>query len=300
MRFRQVISKDIMREEVQASISYQTRQAMFQSPIHTTRRGGMIAMLEVIYHAIVRNARSGHRNAVIAMLLNILQGLTLVIAFFIFFHVLGLRSSPIRGDFILYIMSGIFVYITHIKAVGAVASAAGPTSPMMLHRPMNTIVAIVAAAVSALYVQLLSLIVILSCYHLMWSPITIYDPIAAMGFLLLAWFSGCAVGMIFLAISPWFPRFTTLARSMYIRVNMLASGKMFVVNTLPASMIALFDWNPLFHIIDQMRGAVFLHYNPQFTNIEYPIYLSLVLIMLGLMGEFFARQHVSLSWFAGR
>ena len=123
MRFRQVISKDIMREEVQASISYQTRQAMFQSPIHTTHRGGMIAMLEVIYHAIVRNARSGHRNAVIAMLLNILQGLTLVIAFFIFFHVLGLRSSPIRGDFILYIMSGIFVYITHIKAVGAVASA---------------------------------------------------------------------------------------------------------------------------------------------------------------------------------
>ena len=52
--------------------------------------------------------------------------------------------------------------------------------------------------------------------------------------------------------------------------------------------------------LDQMRGAVFLHYNPQFTSVEYPIYVSLVLIMLGLMGEFFARQHASLSWFAGR
>lgn len=257
-------------------------------------------MLAVTYHTIVREARSGHRNAVIAILLNMVQGLTMIFAFLIFYQILGLRSSPIRGDMLLYIMSGIFVYLTHIRAVRAVMSAAGPTSSMMLHRPMNTIIAIVAAAISSLYQQLVTLSVILLIYHIIFTPVVINDPIAALGFFILAWFSGCAVGMIFLALKPWFPRFTDVARTIYIRVNMIASGKLFVVNTLPAAMIAMFDWNPLFHIIDQMRGAVFLHYNPQFTSVEYPIYVSLVLIMLGLMGEFFARQHASLSWFAGR
>jgi ABC-type polysaccharide/polyol phosphate export permease len=273
---------------------------MFQTPIHRSKTSGLFGMLGVTYHTIVRKARGGHRNAVIGMLLNLIQGLTMIVAFLLFFQVLGLRSSPIRGDMMLFIMTGIFVYLTHIKAVSAVMGAGGPTSSMMLHRPMNTIIAIVAAALAALYTQIFTLIVILLIYHIAFNPITIYDPVAAMGYFLMAWFSGCAVGMIFLALKPWFPRFTVIAKTIYIRVNMIASGKMFVVNTLPASMMAMFDWNPLFHNIDQMRGAVFLHYNPQFTNPDYPIYLSLVLIMIGLMGEFFGRQHVSLSWFAGR
>lgn len=260
----------------------------------------MIGMMEVTYHTIVRRARGGHRNAVVGMVLNMLQSLTLIAVFLIFFQVLGIRSSPIRGDMMLYIMTGIFVYLTHIKAVGAVMGAAGPTSSMMLHRPMNTIIAIMASALSSLYRQIITLLVILSVYHIAFKPITIHDPISAMGFFIMAWFSGCAVGMIFLALKPWFPRFTGIAKNLYVRVNMIASGKMFLVNSLPASMIAMFDWNPLFHNIDQMRGAVFLHYNPQFTSVSYPIYLSLVLIMIGLMGEFFARKHVSLSWFAGR
>lgn len=273
---------------------------MFQTPVYRTKTRGMIGMLEVIYHTIVRSVRSGHRNAVVAMLMNVVQGLTMIIAFVFFFQLLGVKGSPIRGDFLLFIMTGVFLYITHIKALGAVAGAAGPTSSMMLHSPMNTMIAITASALSALYLQIFTLLVILSVYHIAFTPITIDQPIFAMGLLLLAWFSGCAVGMIFLALNPWFPNFISIAKTIYIRANMIASGKMFVVNTLPATMVALFDWNPLFHVIDQMRGAVFLHYNPHVTSVSYAIYVSLVLLLIGLMGEFFTRQHVSASWSAGR
>ena len=273
---------------------------MFQTPIHRNSASSFFAMAAVTYHTIVRTARSGHRNAIISMVLDLVQGMVMIAAFLLFFMVLGLRSSPIRGDMILFVMSGVFVYMTHIKVVGTVMGAGGPTASMMLHRPMNTIIAIVAAALAALYKQTITVFVILSLYHMAINPITIHDPVAAMGFFLMAWFSGCAVGVVFLALKPWFPKFTTVVKTIYIRANMIASGKMFVVNSLPATMMALFDWNPLFHIIDQLRGAVFLHYNPQFTSVSYPIYVSLVLIFIGLMGEFFSRQHVSKSWSAGR
>ena len=117
---------------------------------------------------------------------------------------------------------------------------------------------------------------------------------------LLAWFTGCAVGLVLLAVKPWFPTFVSVFTQVYQRANMIASGKMFVANALPPTMLMLFDWNPLFHCIDQARGFVFINYFPRNSNIEYPIIAALVLIMLGLMGEFYTRQHVSSSWGARR
>jgi ABC-type polysaccharide/polyol phosphate export permease len=81
---------------------------------------------------------------------------------------------------------------------------------------------------------------------------------------------------------------------------MIASGKMFVANTLPGFMIAMFDWNPLFHIIDQCRGYAFINYNPRYTSWEYPLIVACCFIILGLMGEFYTRRHASVSWYARR
>nr|MCH9787082.1 ABC transporter permease [Gammaproteobacteria bacterium] len=209
-------------------------------------------------------------------------------------------GAALRGDFLVYIMTGIFLYMTHVKAVGAVSGSAGPSSPMMLHAPMNTIVSIASSALSSLYLQILSAFVILFGYYMAVQSFTIDRPIAAMGMLLLAWFTGCAVGMVLLAIKPWFPGFVAAFTLIYQRANMIASGKMFVANTLPGYMLAMFDWNPLFHIIDQSRGFAFINYNPRYTHWEYAFVIGLVLIMVGLMGEFYTRRHASISWSARR
>jgi len=273
---------------------------MFQTKVHRNKTSSLFSMLAVMYHTIVYNLRGGHRNAIVGILLEIARGMTLVLVFFGMFQILGMRTSPLRGDYLLFIMSGVFIYMTHITAVSAITKSGNPTSSMNLHSPMNTIVAIVASAIAVLYRQFWTVLVVLAVYHLAYKPITIQMPIQAMGMLLVAWFSGCAVGLLFLALTPWAPNLVPLIMQIYIRANMIASGKMFVANTLPATMIAVFDWNPLFHAIDQARGFIFLHYTPMMTSLTYPIYLSLVILVIGMMGEFYSRQHASLSWFAGR
>lgn len=267
-----------------------------QTKISGVRSGARL--LELIYHATVRKVRQSHGNAIFALITNILQTVIFVMAFYVMFSVLGLRGAAVRGDFLLYIMSGIFLFMTHTKALGAVVGSEGPASPMMKHAPMNTLIAISAAAISALYIQVLSLSVVLFVYHVAFTPVEIHQPIAAFGMLLVAWFSGVAIGMVFLAIKPWFPSFIGIASTVYARANMIASGKMFLANTLPANRRSMFDWNPLFHAIDQARGYTFLNYNPHFTNYSYPLILSIVLMMVGLMGEFYTRKHASLSWSA--
>jgi len=257
-------------------------------------------MIELIFHAAVRSVRASHSNAFVAIAKNILQIVVLVAAFYLMFSVLGMRSSAVRGDFLLYVMSGIFLYMCHIKTVSAVVGSEGPSSPMMQHAPMNTIVAIAAAALGALYIQVLTVFVILFIYHVAFVPIHIEDPIPAFGMMLLAWFTGFSVGLIFLALKPWFPTFVGVAMSIYQRANMIASGKMFLANSLPGFMLPMFSWNPLFHAIDQARGHTFINYNPFNSNWQYAFWVGLVMMMIGLMGEFYTRRHASASWSARR
>ncbi len=275
---------------------------MFEQVRRRSRLSAAIGMAEVVYHSVVRDVRKQHGNAVIAMGLNMMQIVVFVGVFYVMFELLGLRTAAgaIRGDFLIYLLTGIFLYLTNIKTLGAVMGAASSTSAMMQHAPMNTIVAIASAAFGALYVQLLSLFVILFGYHVIVTPIVVDNPGGAFMMLLLSWFCGIAIGLLLLAFKPWFPTATTIISTIYKRANMIASGKMFVANSLPGFMIAMFDWNPLFHIIDQARGFSFINYYPRNTNWEYALIVACCFIVLGLMGEFFTRRHESLSWSARR
>ena len=273
---------------------------MFSTTARRSRASGAIQMAELVFHSIVRNIRKTHNNAFLAIGLNLLQIVVFMAAFYVMFSLLGLRSSAIRGDFLLYIMSGIFLYMTHTRTVGAVAGSEGPSSPMMQHAPMNTIIAIASAALGALYLQVLSMFIILFVYHVAVTPLYIDQPIGAFAMLLLAWFTGVAVGLVFLAIKPWFPHAVGVMTTIYQRANMIASGKMFLANSLPGFMLAMFDWNPLFHAIDQARGFAFINYNPHYSSWQYALWVGIVLTMIGLMGEFYTRRHASLSWGARR
>ena len=274
---------------------------MFQPSVPRTRIGNTVAFLELIFHATVRHVRKSNGNAIVGLLVSIAQSLVGIGVMVLMFSLIGRGiGTQVRGDFILYIMSGIFSFMTHSKTIKAVSSADGPTSAMMKHAPMNTIVSVSAAALSALYLQTLSAAVILFGYHALWTPITIDEPVGVAAMYLLSWSSGIGIGLIFKAATPWAPDFFTVATTAYTRANMVFSGKMFVANITPMHILAIFMWNPLFHCIDQTRGYMFLNYDPRYTSALYPVITTFVLIVIGLMAERYTEKHISASWSAKR
>ena len=257
-------------------------------------------MLELSFVAAARKVRQSHRNAIWAIMLSVLQSVLFIAAFYFMFSLIGARAAAIRGDFMLYLLTGIFAYLTHIKAVQQIMGAEGATSAMMQHGPMNTLLAIISSALSILYTQTVSLLVVLLMIHTVINPITFHAWPGALLMYLLAWATGCAVGLLLMAAKPWLPDVVTILQLIYVRANMIASGKMFVANMMPGMMIDMFDWNPLFHVIDQARGFTFVNYFPHHTNWEYPLYFTLIALLIGFMGEAYTRKHVSASWGAGR
>jgi len=81
-------------------------------------------------------------NALLSILVTIGQNALFTLAFYLMFAVLPMRASSIRGDFFIYTMSGVFLFMAHIETVKAISASEKSTSAIMQHAPMNTAIAI--------------------------------------------------------------------------------------------------------------------------------------------------------------
>lgn len=268
---------------------------MFEVVNRRTKSRTAFQLLELIFHWTVREMTTASRYPIMAFINQIFQLVVMVAVFFGMFQLLGMRGSAIRGDFILYLMSGIFCFICHTKSIGAVMGADGPLSAMMQHAPMTTAISILSSALAALFQQIISGGLILFFYNAYTGNVEFHQFLPALGMFLLSWFSGCCIGLVLMSVKPYMPRLTSSFGMVYRRANMLFSGKMFLANSIPGYMLPVFSWNPLFHIIDQCRGYTFINYNPHFTTWKYPLYVGLALLVIGMMAEFSSRRNVSAS-----
>lgn len=273
---------------------------MFYFRNNKTLLGGAFTTAELIFHAVVRDIRTQHSNAVVAIIRSIVQVLAMVLVFYLIMSFMGTRVAKVRGDIVLYLLSGVFLFMLHIKSVKKVAGVGAGNNPMMLHSPMNMVITIVATALGTLYTMMVTMFIILFLYHAAVKPLVIEQPGPAFAMVLLSWFTGCAVGLVLMALRPWFPMTAGILTTVYRRLQMIFSGKMFLANALGGYMLMLFAWNPLFHLIDQCRGYVFRNYYPRNTSWEYAVWVGVALLMIGLLGVFFTKKHVSQSWSARR
>lgn len=257
-------------------------------------------MGELLYHSTVRNLRGSRSNAVVGLVMTILQAALMVAMFAIMMDLVGLKRVKIHGDYILYIKSGVLLFLVHVKTLAAVAGAEAPNSAVMIHPRMNPIIAIVSAALGVLYSNTLATAVLLILYHTLIAPIEILNLSGATAMFLMSWASGAGIGLLFYSAKPWNPDVVQIITMIYMRLNMIASGKMMPANMAKGSLRSWFEWNPLYHTIDQARGFVFLNYEPRYTSLSYPLYCLIGCVIVGLMAQFFTRIYASESWGARR
>lgn len=257
-----------------------------------------LTTVELIYHSIVRDVRKSSGSAALGLVYEIAQTILFVAIFYVIFQFLGLRAFAIRGDVILFLVTGVFLFMIHNKAIGTVMSSGTPTSQIMKHAPMTPFISILSSTLAGLYLQVVAFFIILFFIHVMRGGLELYNPTGLILPIFLSWASGCAIGLLFLAVKPFAPKIVPMIAMVYRRANMIASGKMTPANMLPAATVQWFDWNPLFHTIDQARGHAFVNYFPARTNLEYAMWFTIILVIIGFMAERWLTKNMSVSWSA--
>lgn len=251
---------------------------------------------DLVFHTTVRTIRSqSGGNPTLGLLTTVAQTLTMVMIFYLMFAVIGMRTSSIRGDPMLFLVSGILLFFLHNNAVQATVSSGSSVGALMMHAPMTPTLVIISTVLSKLYLHTLVMFIIIGGLYLFRGEVEIHDPPAVILPFFLAWISGVVVGLLMLVFKPFAPKLANIISTIYQRANMITSGKFFVANMLPGSILPFFSWNPLFHSIDQMRGALFVNYYPHNTSLSYPIKFVMVGLLIGLMFEFWLRKTVSKS-----
>ena len=77
----------------------------------------------------------------------------------------------------------------------------------------------------------------------------------------------------------------------FLKIMFLTSGKFTNANVIPNEALPFFTWNPMFHLIDQMRGAAFVNYTPHNTNLVYPIIVMFFLVVAGHILHDYMLRH---------
>ena len=143
---------------------------------------GTLVLLKQVYFGHVGGMRKfSCWNAVLGLIGSMMQTVIFIMTFYFMFQLMGARSSPFKGKYMLYIISGIAMFMVHNTTVQAVAGAEGSTSGMMQHAPMHTIFAACLAALQGALSTNNYHQKIWSIYHFTVNSLEIFNPIGLAG-----------------------------------------------------------------------------------------------------------------------
>ncbi len=271
---------------------------MTSTPSSKSMFFGTLEFMDLVYHSVVREVRMQSGSATFGIFKEVSTFAVFLGLFYMIAVFLG-SGAAIRGSVMMFLLTGIILFLTHIKAISSVRAAQTATSAIMMHTPMTVILSILAKSFAGLYLQVIAISLVLLAFWIFGVDLTVNDPAALVLPVFLAWASGIATGMIFMTLGPMFPGIIKTLSPIYQRAQMFTSGKFLPAAYMPSAMIPWFTWNPLFHCIDQARVATFVNYNSSVTSISYPIWFTLSALLFGLMGEFWARKTLSKSKHGG-
>ena len=250
----------------------------------------------LVYSLVVRDLRTEHRNAALGILISVAQPLLMGLLFFAFMSIMGRGGGQIRGDALTFVITGFIIFFAHIRTVTGVAGSL--RQDMLNHQRLTPFLMISVKAIGSLYKNVFALLIMLAANYLLRGVYEMDDMLLFMGAIFWCWLGGVAVGSIFLAINRYLS-WGNLLSTTYVRIMFFTSGKFFVASTIPSNIRPFLDWNPLFHLLDQGRGAVFVNYAASTTSMDYAIKVILLLMVVGFLTEAYVRRHYSVSHVPG-
>lgn len=203
----------------------------------------------------------------------------LICAFFWFvFEMIGKRGLVLRGDLVTFLLTGIFLFFLCVRAQARVQLDGGKAMMSRAHPILRAW----AGGVSVLYITVVAMVIVFLGNYLIMGVAELQDPAGVILPIAVTWMFGIGAGMCFSGLSLSIGGRETM-NLVFSRVMFVTSGKFFVANAVPGWVRCYFDWNPLFHLVDQLRGAVFVNYTARHTSLEYPAAVAFALLVLGHM-----------------
>lgn len=253
----------------------------YQNP-QATLFNGLLNYGFLIWALTVRGLREATGGAAMGFLKGVLMALAFCLIFYFVVTFFGLGRLTVRGDLMVFILIGAGFFFAMKFTMAAAMQAMRSSWKMAAHPHLSPVLFVYADCLGVLYNWTLAIVLIFIGNGLVTGEMALEKPLMFFPIWIITWLTGMGLGMVLGFLLTYFS-WAILFKRILFKLMFFTSGKFTNANLIPGEMLPVFLWNPLFHLIDQMRDAAFVNYTAQKTNMVYPTIFCIVLLLAGHM-----------------
>jgi capsular polysaccharide transport system permease protein len=204
------------------------------------------------------------------------------------FSLIG-RSSLTGVPVALFIISGIMPFKLFSKLLTQLAGSVQANRALFTYRQVSIIDPLITRLIIEVTTYIVVFCIILSVMAWIGFDVEMQDFLAFLMINLLLISLGLGMGILLCVASAYWED-TVKVVSMVMRPMFFMSGIFFTATMIPQKYHYLLDWNPIFHVIELIRQAMFVSYTSPIGDWQYVAFCALVSNAVGLMLYQVSRQ----------
>ncbi len=254
--------------------------ALMDFPLSTTRTSQQV-MRDTIHALLMRELKTRFGAKKLGYFWAFMEPAAQASTMAILFSLIG-RNSVAGVPIALFLISGILPFKFFSKLLPQLAQAVSANKSLFAYRQVTAIDPIITRLIIEAVTFVVVYIVILMVMAWLGFEVWPHDLLALLGISALLLILGTGIGLIMCsAVAHWEDASKILA--MVMMPMFMISGIFFCATMIPSQYWYLLDWNPIFHVIELSRDAMFASYTTPVGNWQYVGMSALVSVSVGLM-----------------
>jgi capsular polysaccharide transport system permease protein len=238
--------------------------------------------VRVIYALILRETRTRYGKTRIGYLWALFEPLAHMLIFVAIFSFIG-RSSPLGGSVAMLVLTGLFPYNLFSNLATQLMNAVEANRVLLSYphvTPFDVMVARTILEVATQIVVFGFVLLILSVQNL-WD-MKVDSLIDVIMVILVTTALGAGLGLINAVLAFKFPSYANIF-GMTMRPMYFLSGIFFVVGYMSTDIQNIMYYNPIAHLIEWFRSAIYAGYESSFLDKQYLFSFTLAVVFFGLL-----------------
>jgi capsular polysaccharide transport system permease protein len=206
----------------------------------------------------------------------------------IMFSLIG-RSSLSGVPVALFMISGLMPFKFFSKLMPQLAGSVQANKALFTYRQVSILDPLITRLIIEVVTYVVVFCIILAVMAWMGFNVEMQDFLAFLMINILLISLGLGMGILLCVVGAYWED-TSKVVGMIMMPMFMISGIFFTATMIPQKYLYLFDWNPIFHIIELIRQAMFVSYISPIGDWQYVAFCALVVNAVGLMLYQVSRQ----------
>jgi capsular polysaccharide transport system permease protein len=248
----------------------------------------------VVFALILRELKTRFGNRLVGLFWVLFEPMANIASVLILRVIVRQRFAGVQIEPAVYLVVAMLPFFIFRNIWFRMMNAVGANSGLFGYRQVKPADAMASRTIMETIMYVMIWVAFMLVFAWMGYRFVPYRPIEYMGMVAMFIIWGVGLGLLSAVGVHKLPALNTFLQLLSFPLY-ITSGVLIPINSFPATVIAILEWNPLLHMVELTRWAFFPTYHPLMgVNAMYPLVWGMVFLFLGVSLFFVNRQKLLL------